>query len=47
MKTQLKVTTGLKAGKLASNHSRQLKVSTGLKGGKISANHNRRLSAVR
>jgi hypothetical protein len=50
----LKVTTGLKAGRLAGNHNRRaaqgstsvaavLKVTTGLKAGRIAANHNRRM----
>ena len=38
----MKVKTGLRAGKLAANHSRVgLAVKTGIKGGKLSANHNR------
>jgi hypothetical protein len=44
MNKSLKVTTGLKAGKLSSNGSRQLKVTTGLKGGRLAANHSRVLA---
>jgi hypothetical protein len=43
MKKLLKVTTGLKAGRLASNHSRLLKVTTGLKAGRLASNHSRAL----
>lgn len=43
-KTTLKVTTGLKGGRLAGNHSiRALKVKTGLKSGRLSSNHSRAL----
>jgi hypothetical protein len=41
MNKQLKVTTGLKAGRLASNHTRLLKVTTGLKAGRLASNHSR------
>jgi len=38
----LAVKSGLKAGKLATNHSRTaIRVRTGLKAGRLSANHSR------
>lgn len=38
----LAVKSGLKAGKIATNHSRAtLRVRTGLKGGKLATNHSR------
>jgi len=40
MKRTLKVRSGLKGGRLASNHN--LKVRSGLKGGRLAQNHNRR-----
>src|SRR4029078_5259424 len=39
----LKVTTGLKAGRIGLTHSRSLKVTTGVKGGRIAVNHSRSL----
>lgn len=43
----VKVKTGLKGGRLSSNHNGPgLRVKTGLKAGKISANHNARLRGV-
>ena len=43
----LKVSTALKAGRIAANHNRTvlvgLKVKTALKAGRLSANHNRLL----
>jgi hypothetical protein len=42
-KTQIKVRTGLKGGRLAANHNRGLKVTTHLKGGRLATNHNRAL----
>lgn len=42
MKGTLKVRSGLKGGKLATNHTRTLKVRSGLKGGRLAQNHNRR-----
>ena len=43
MKT-LAVKSGLKAGKIATNHSRTtLRVRTGLKAGKLATNHSRSL----
>ncbi len=41
MNTSLKVTSGLKAGKVAMNGNRQLKVATGVKAGRLAANHSR------
>jgi hypothetical protein len=42
--TSLKVKTGLKGGRLASNHNATaLKVKTGLKGGRLAVNHSRAL----
>ncbi|HEX4403630.1 MAG TPA: hypothetical protein VH560_02300 [Polyangia bacterium] len=44
MKTNsLKITSGLKAGRITQNHNRALKVTTGLKGGRITQNHSRLL----
>ena len=42
-RTTLKVKSGLKGGKLATNHIRagQLKVATQLKAGRLAANHSR------
>ena len=42
-RTTLKVKSGLKGGKLATNHSRagQLKVATRLRAGKLAVNHSR------
>ena len=43
----LKIKSGIKAGKLAANHStRGLKVKAGIKAGKLSSNHNARLMSV-
>jgi hypothetical protein len=39
----VKVRTGLKGGRLASNHVRSVKVKTGLKGGRLAGNHSRSL----
>jgi hypothetical protein len=50
----LKVTTGLRAGRLSANHNRRatkgsaartvvLKVTTGLRAGRLAGNHNRRV----
>jgi hypothetical protein len=43
----LKVKSGIKAGKFATNHSaRGLKVKAGIKAGKIATNRNARLMSV-
>jgi hypothetical protein len=39
----LKVKTGVKGGRLASNHNGRLKVASGLKGGRLAVNHSRGL----
>jgi hypothetical protein len=40
----MKVRSGVKGGRLATNHTRRaLKVRSGLKGGRLSGNHSRRL----
>ena len=45
-RTALAVKSGLKGGKLATNHSRSaLRVRTGLKGGKLATNHSRSVLA--
>jgi len=42
----LSVKSGLKAGKIATNHSRTaIRVRTGLKGGKLATNHSRNVLA--
>jgi hypothetical protein len=47
MQNSLKVKTGLKAGKISTNHARAgLKVRTAIKGGRIAMNHARVLFAV-
>jgi len=41
-RTALAVKSGLKGGKIATNHNRgALRVRTGLKGGKLATNHSR------
>jgi hypothetical protein len=41
----LKVKSGVKGGKLSTNHNKTLKVKSGVKGGKLATNHNAVLAA--